>query len=82
MRDTRLEEGGELNVEGTCRGEGKRGASFQMQKQEKEGKLPPFFAFFFFSIIFFSMFFFSGLKRKKQQQWVSSFLLFSYFYLK
>jgi hypothetical protein len=53
MRNTRLEEGGELNVEGTWRGEGKRGASFQMQKQEKKGKLPPFFAFFFLCFFFF-----------------------------
>jgi len=43
MQDTRLEEGGELNIEGTLSGEGiegtwggggegKRSASFQMQK--------------------------------------------------
>jgi len=30
MWDTRLEEGGQLNVEGTWRGEGKRSASSQM----------------------------------------------------
>jgi hypothetical protein len=32
MQDTRLEEGGELNVEETWRGEGKRNSSSQMQK--------------------------------------------------
>jgi hypothetical protein len=30
MQDTRLEEGGELNVEGMWKGEGKRSASSQM----------------------------------------------------
>ncbi len=55
--DTRLEEGGELNVEGKWRGEGKKSTSSQMQKQEKKDKLPPFFAFFF-SLWFF---FFSSL---------------------
>jgi len=30
LRDTRLEEGGELNVEGTWRGEGKRSISSHM----------------------------------------------------
>jgi len=48
--DTRLEEGGELNVEGMWRGKSKRSASSQMQKQKKKGKLPPFFAFFFFFV--------------------------------
>ncbi len=52
---TRLEEGGEFNVEGMWRGQSKRNASSQMQKQEKKGKLPPFSAFFFFSMIFFSL---------------------------
>jgi hypothetical protein len=53
--DTRLEGGGELNVEGMWRGESKRSASFQMQKREKKGKLPPFFPFFFSSMVFFSL---------------------------
>jgi hypothetical protein len=53
LHDTRLEEGGELNVEGTWRGEGKKTASSQMQKREKKGKLPPFFAFFFLYVSFF-----------------------------
>jgi hypothetical protein len=28
------------------------GLSSQMQKKEKKGKLPPFFAFFFFCMVF------------------------------
>ncbi len=50
--DTRLEEGGEFNVEGMWRGESKRSDSSQMQKSKKKGKLPPFSAFFFFSMVF------------------------------
>ncbi len=46
--DTRLEEGGKFNVEGIWRGESKRNASSQMQKQEKKCKLHPFFALLFF----------------------------------
>jgi len=39
LRDTRLEEGGKLNVEGTWKGEGKRSTLSQMQKQENKGRL-------------------------------------------
>ncbi len=46
MWNTRLEEGGEFNVEQMWKGEGKRSASSQMQKQEKRAKLPPFSTFF------------------------------------
>ncbi len=56
MWDIRLEEGGELNVEGMWRGESKRSASLQMHKREKKGKLSPFSTFFFFSMVFFSFF--------------------------
>jgi len=56
--DTRLEEGGELNVEGMWRGKNRRSASSQMQKREKKGKLPPFFTFFSFIWFFFSFVFF------------------------
>ncbi len=35
-------------IEGTWRGESKKNTSSQMQKWEKKGTLPPFFAFFFF----------------------------------
>ncbi len=38
LRDTRLEEGGEFNVEGTWRGEGKKSTLSQMQKQENKGR--------------------------------------------
>jgi hypothetical protein len=48
--DIRLEEGGELNVEGMWRGESKASASSQMQK-----------VFFFF--VFFFLFFY--LRRRK-----------------
>ncbi len=55
MWDTRLEAGGELNVEGMWKGESKRSASSQMQKWKKKGKFFPFFTFFFFSMVFFSL---------------------------
>ncbi len=68
MWDTRLEEGGELNVEGMWRGESKRSISSQMQKQEKKGKLPPFSQYFFFSMVFFFfMFFFLLLYLRKKK---------------
>ncbi len=59
--NTRLEKGGELNVEGMWRGENKKNASSQMQK------LPPFFACFSFSTIFFSLCFFSFLLFEKKK---------------
>jgi len=61
--NTRLEEGGELNVQGMWRGESKRSTSSQMQKRKKKGKLPPFSAIFFFSMVSFSFvfFFFSSI---------------------
>jgi hypothetical protein len=66
--DTRLEGGGELNVEGMWRGESKRSASSQMQKREKKGKLPPFSTFFFFSmILFFFVFFFIFLCLRRRR---------------
>jgi hypothetical protein len=68
-RDTRLEEGGELNVEGMWKGEGKRSASSQTQKREKKGKLPPFFAFYFFSMFFFLLFY---LRRRRWRPLSSS----------
>ncbi len=37
-------------IEGTWRGESKKSTSSQMQKWEKKGTLPPFFAFFFFCL--------------------------------
>ncbi len=65
--NTRLEEGGELNVEGMWKGESKRGASSQMQKWEKKSKLPLFSTFFFFFMVFFLcvFLFFLLLKKKK-----------------
>ncbi len=57
MWATRLEEGGELNVEGTWKGESKNSASCQMRKWEKKGKLLPFsiflFLYGFFPLCFF-----------------------------
>jgi len=54
--DTRLEEGGEFNVEGIWRGKSKRSASSQMQK----GKKITFstFLFLLYDIFFFVVFFF------------------------
>jgi hypothetical protein len=55
--NTRLEEGGELNIEGMWRGEGKRSASFQMRsKRRKVRSLPSLH--FISSIWFFSLCFF------------------------
>jgi hypothetical protein len=62
LSSTRLEKGGELNIEGMWRRENKKNVSLQMQKQKKKGTLPPFFAFFFFSMDFFS---FLLLEKKK-----------------
>jgi hypothetical protein len=71
--ETRLEEGGELNVEGTWRGEGKRSVSSQMQKRKKKGKFLPFFAFFFLPYgSFFSMFFSFLVLEKKMKKTPSS----------
>ncbi len=76
--DTRLEEAGELNVEGTWRGESKRSASSQIQMREKKGKLsPPFFAFFFFSIVFCFCFFFFFLLLEKKRRHVFFFHFFN-----
>jgi hypothetical protein len=52
--DTRLEEGGELNVEGIWRGKSKRSVSSQMQK----GKKITFSTFLFLLYDFFSLWFF------------------------
>jgi len=46
------------------------------QKQEKKGKLPPFFAFSFLFYDFFFLCFFFSWKRGSWQLWVSSFFLF------
>jgi hypothetical protein len=56
--DTRLEEGGKLNIERMCKGESKRSASSQMQKREKKGKLLPSLQFFSSLWFFFFVFFF------------------------
>ncbi len=72
MWDTRLEEGGELNVECTWKGESKRSASSQMQKWEKKGKLPPFSAIFFFSMVFCFCVFFFLLEKKTLKKTPSS----------
>jgi hypothetical protein len=72
MWDTRLEEGEELNVEETWRGEGKKRASSQMQKQEKKGKFPPFSTFF---CSFFMCFFFC-LRRRRCHHLLLSFFIF------
>ncbi len=71
MWDTRLEEGGELNVEGMWGGESKRSASSQMQKLEKKSNLPPFLHFysslwFFFLCVFIFLFFM--LEKKKMSR--------------
>ncbi len=67
MWDTRLKEGGELNVEEMWRGESKKSASSQMQKWEKKSKLPPSSAFYFSLWFFLSLcfFFFLLLEKKK-----------------
>ncbi len=78
MQDTRLEEGGELHIEGTLRGEGiegtwggggegKRCASFQMQKWEKKSTLPSFFALFF---LFYGFFFFNSAGKEDNDSMV------------
>jgi hypothetical protein len=46
MRDTRLEEGGKLNVERKRQEE----HFIPNEKQKKKGKLPPFFTFFSLSL--------------------------------
>jgi len=51
--DTRLEEGGEFNVEGIWRGKSKRSVSSQMQKGEK-------IIFFTFLFLLYDLFFFVG----------------------
>jgi hypothetical protein len=61
--DTRLEEGGELNVEGIWRGKSKRNASSQMQKGEKITFST--FYFFLYDLFFFVVFFFFCLTRGK-----------------
>ncbi len=69
--DTRLEKGGELNIEGMWRGEGKTSTSSQMQKREKKGKISPFFAFFFPLFVFFFLFFY--LRRRRRHHLLVSF---------
>ncbi len=66
--DTRLEEGGEFNIEGVWRGESNRSASSQMQKREKKGNLLPFSTFFFLLFFFFvfSFLFFCFRRRRCQ----------------
>jgi len=54
--DTRLEEGGELNVEGIWRGKRKRSASSQMQKGEKI--ILSTFLFLFYDLFFFVVYLF------------------------
>jgi hypothetical protein len=61
--DTRLEEGGELNVEGIWRGKSKRSASSQMQKGEKITFST--FLFFLYDLFFFVVFFFFLLFDKR-----------------
>jgi hypothetical protein len=68
LRDTRLEEGGELNVEGMWKAQHKRSVSSQIQKPKKKGKFPPFFAFFFPYVFFFCF-----LLEKKKKPSSSSF---------
>ncbi len=74
---TRLEEGGEFNIKGKCRGECKRNASSQMQKREKKHKLPPFFAFFFLS--FFHFFYNVEVKKEMAQVCCCFFFLLLFF---
>ncbi len=78
--DTRLEEGGELNVEGIWRGKNKRSASSQMQKGEKITFSTFLFLLYdlFFFVVFF--FFFLFLTRGKLPPFFKFFFLF--FYLK
>ncbi len=64
---TRLEEGGEFNIEGVWRGESNRSASSQMHKREKKGNLLPFSAFFFSLWFFFLCVFLSFLLLKKKK---------------
>ncbi len=78
--DTRLEEGGKFNVKGTCRGEGKRSASSQMQKWEKKGKLLPFSTLFFLLYGFFFPFLLSSfcLCLKWRRRWHKCVVIFSF----
>ncbi len=62
--DTRLEEGGELNVEGIWRGKSKRSASSQMQKGEKITFST--FLFLLYDLFFFVVFFFFFLLFDKR----------------
>jgi hypothetical protein len=62
--DTRLEEGGVLNIEGMSRGESKRNVSSQIQKRKKKVKLLPFSTFFFLLYEFF----FLLLEKKKMKR--------------
>jgi len=77
--NTRLEEGGELNIEGMWKGESKRSASSQVQKQEKKGKLVPFFTFFFL-LYGFSFLFFCLRRGKLPPFFTFFFLLYGFFF--
>jgi hypothetical protein len=80
--DTKLEEGGELNVEGMWRGESKRSTSSQMQKQKKKGKFVPFFAFSFLKkiLVFFFSFCFFCLRRGKLPPFSTLFFSMVFFF--
>jgi len=65
--NTRLEEGGELNIQRMWRGESKRNASSQMQKRKRKGKLLPFSTFFSFLWYFFLCVFLCVLCLKRRR---------------
>jgi len=65
--DTRVEEGGELNVEGMWRRKGKKNVSSQMREQEKKDKFLPFSAFFYYLFIYFFCVFFSFCSRIRRR---------------
>ncbi len=74
--DTRLEEGGELNVAGIWRGKSKRSASSQMQKGEKI----TFSTFFFLLYDLFSLWFFSFLFFYLTRGKLPPFFMFFFFF--
>ncbi len=79
--DTRLEEGGEFNVEGIWRGKNKRSASSQMQKGEKITFST--FLFLLYDLFFFVVFFFFFcLTRGKLPPFFIFFFFFFFFCLK
>ncbi len=66
--DPRLEEGGELNIEGMWRGKNKRSASSQMKKRKQVSSLLSLHFFFLYGFFFFVFFFlFFCLRRRKCQ---------------